>query len=530
MSRVSIMVSDVDFLMKLWDIDKNTLDPYITSAKSTETAYWRCSKCGYGWPSSIRSRFRTGPQCPCCESRTVFAPGINDILSVVPLARESYDYEKNKGIDYRQHSVASTKSVWWICPYCGNKYKGSFTGRVDRTDEGYRFRRCTKCKRDDYVPDKPVSKNKRLMKYWDRKKNRLSPDMISIYSERPVYWKCDSCGYEWDSPPRNRYNIKSGCPCCEANSVIVAGINDVAHFLPEIIELFDESLNPNVRLEELGLYSPDPVTFHCGNCGHIWTSPLKNRIRRRRDGKPRLLGCPKCNNNAKKRMCIKTYADEYPELAEVYMEELNGRSLASINSYEANRLLLKWRCKVCGEIFDSRVTAMIGSLKYQTKGCPFCSYTEVRHGESLADKYPEYAALWSKENKMSADKVYYKATHWFKWDCPTCGETFGGYIADVVSADMPCPFCDDRLVLPGVNSFAAKHGDLMAEWDETNNYMLMNPDMISDRTNRRAWWDCPNDPTHIYPMSVAQRVEMKLRGREPCVYCRGYRVKKRHFY
>ena len=102
-------------------------------------------------------------------------------------------------------------------------------------------------------------------------------------------------------------------------------------------------------------------------------------------------------------------------------------------------------------------------------------------------------------------------------------------ISDVVLGENSCPYCNDRMVLPGFNSFAAKHPNLLEEWDFVSNYLLADPDQISDTSAISLWWNCPHDSDHVYLMSPKQRLMFQKRHREPCPYCKGLRRKKRHF-
>jgi hypothetical protein len=56
--------------------------------------------------------------------------------------------------------------------------------------------------------------------------------------------------------------------------------------------------------------------------------------------------------------------------------------------------------------------------------------------------------------------------------------------------DDSCPYCNNRKVSPGVNSFKVKYIDSMDEWDYINNYILCNPDEILDTYSKDVWWDC----------------------------------------
>lgn len=402
-----------------------------------------------------------------------------------------------------------------------------------------------------------------------------------------MYWKCKNCGYDWYIAPKNMLKSE-GCPCCVNNRVIRAGINDVAHFFPEIHDIFDESLNPDVNIGEQGLASTVPIKFHCKNCGHIWDSNIKNRIRRQRGGSLKLLGCPNCNNAARKRMSgLLTYDKEYPELSKMYADDLNERSLESISSYEANELLLKWRCETCGEVFDSRVTSMISSLKCSTKGCPYCANTKLRDGESFADVhselmdeydpankpnprmvfpgcktrvswicrkdnthtwkasfaerhrggancpvcnrttliqgtntfadvYPELVQYWSDKNERKPDDIFYNSSLWFQWHCPDCGGDYGAYIKDRTKEDFECPYCGDRLVLPGFNSLAVKNPTLAKCWAKSND---VDADHVLYKASRDAFWICADCGGEY-----RARLSYILEGKSTCPYCENRRA------
>lgn len=98
-----------------------------------------------------------------------------------------------------------------------------------------------------------------------------------------------------------------------------------------------------------------------------------------------------------------------------------------------------------------------------------------------------------------------------------------------VSAVSNVPFCADKKVLPGFNSFKAKHSDLMDEWYTLNNYVLALPDQIGDSDQTPVWWICRNNPAHHYRMSVSTRLMFQHRERESCPMCKGLRIKLWHF-
>ena len=165
--------------------------------------------------------------------------------------------------------------------------------------------------------------------------------------------------------------------------------------------------------------------------------------------------------------------------------------------------------------------------------CPYCHDRLPLPGfNTLADRYPEIAELWDVSNDRTADSVLPSSCYNAAWKCPDCNGVFNAYVTDMVSGEADCAYCHDRKPLPGFNTFAVKHPDLMEEWMWRNNYALADPNGILDSYSYPVWWNCPKGSKefpHHYTMSPANRVYNQQRGRETCPYCKGRRRKKRHF-
>lgn len=95
-------------------------------------------------------------------------------------------------------------------------------------------------------------------------------------------------------------------------------------------------------------------------------------------------------------------------------------------------------------------------------------------------KYPDIATLWSDQNNLTADEVL-PNTNSADWDCPDCHMTFHARIIDMVNGNADCPYCSGRKAIPGKTFFAALHPDLMNEWNWINNYVLVDPDEITEK-------------------------------------------------
>jgi len=578
------------------------------------------------------------------------------------------------------------------------------------------------------------------MKFWDHEKNSalgFEPDRVSSQAEDYVWWKCKKCACEWQGRIRTRKNTSERCPCCEANSVIKKGVNDILFLLPEFARIYYFDKNTDIDIYSVGIGSTKRAHFKCPSCGHEWVSVIAGRIRKEEDCKYSLIGCPVCEKRAMRRI---SYAEEFPELALMFNEKLNSKTLASVRGKSATRVKYWWDCPSCGRSFESRVSYMIAARNIASKGCSYCSGRKLlrersfaavhpdlmeeyapentidayevfvsskdsvkwvckkdashvwyasfysRHfdnnscpfcrrnlvitdGSSFADMYKEYVHVWSPNNKRQPNEVSFDVSSWFKWVCPTCKGEFwakinditsnkdccpycskrkvhpnitslaavnpeiaallspnnyfsadgifpysprdalwncpvckgefnarvddmvsgeascpycagrkplakfntlaalysdiaellspdndfsaeevlpnslkmgkwncpvcgGEFIArvdDMVSGEATCPYCDGRKVLPGFNSFAVKHEDLLIEWDYLCNYLFADPDQVGDNSSTSVWWSCPRDETHKYIMSPASRLMFQKRRKEPCPYCKGRRRKKRHF-
>ena len=51
----------------------------------------------------------------------------------------------------------------------------------------------------------------------------------------------------------------------------------------------------------------------------------------------------------------------------------------------------------------------------------------------------------------------------------------------------------------------------MREWDELSNYLLVDPDAVSENSTSEVWWKCP-EKAHLYRMSIRRRVMFDYRG------------------
>lgn len=189
-------------------------------------------------------------------------------------------------------------------------------------------------------------------------------------------------------------------------------------------------------------------------------------------------------------------------------------------------LWIHWNCQNCGSVYGAEIKDMISG----DANCPYCKGMKVLAGfNSLKVKNPELAKQISPLNEVDADHILPSKHSVQLWRCPDCGGDYAATTLDMENG-YTCPYCNDRLLLKGFNSFGDKHPDLLEEMDEIANYLLPYTEFdVLDTSDKKFWWTCPKNPKHKYSMSPKTRLLFQKRNREPCLYCRGQRRKLNHF-
>ena len=282
---------------------------------------------------------------------------------------------------------------------------------------------------------------------------------------------------------------------------------------PELIEEYDPS-------NEIDIFKAFPngkesVKWICKACDHKWEAAFA--LRHMGSGK-----CPKCYKVGRniKEEC---FAAVYPEYVELWSSD-NERT--PYDTFYTSNLWIHWNCQNCGSVYGAEIKDMISG----DVNCPYCKGMKVLAGfNSLKVKNPELAKQISPLNEVDADHILPSKHSVQLWRCPDCGGDYAATTLDMENG-YTCPYCNDRLLLKGFNSFGDKHPDLLEEMDEIANYLLPYTEFdVLDTSDKKFWWTCPKNPKHKYSMSPKTRLLFQKRNREPCLYCRGQRRKLNHF-
>lgn len=156
-----------------------------------------------------------------------------------------WDAEKNGPLQFSELTVGSRRLVWWRCAK-GHSYRSAVKSRTQETG-------CPVCAGQKVLSgfNDLTSLHPQLAEQWDRKKNgALTPETVSAYSNRRVWWRCDK-GHSFCAVIAHRVNRESDCPYC-TNRKVLPGFNDLESKEPVVASQWHPTLN--------GSFTPQQVT------------------------------------------------------------------------------------------------------------------------------------------------------------------------------------------------------------------------------------------------------------------------------
>ncbi len=121
--------------------------------------------------------------------------------------------------------------------------------------------------------------------------NGSSPSDYTPKCGQKVWWKCRSCGNEWEASLAHRADGR-GCPKCSRRSTkekliaYYAQQGTLSELRPDLANEWHPRKNGNLTPEKVSSVSGQKVWWLCPKCGYEWQSLVSNRV----NGN----GCPKC--------------------------------------------------------------------------------------------------------------------------------------------------------------------------------------------------------------------------------------------
>ena len=268
-------------LAEEWSEKNTDMLPQNVSAGSHRKIWWR-GKCGHEWRAVVKNRVG-GAGCPYCSSNRIL-PGFNDLATVYPEIAEEWS-DRNLPLKPSEVAPFANRKAWWKCQACGNEWETLISIRSGGST-------CPYCSGIRFLPgfNDLATTHPELAAEWSERNGNLKPNAVNSLSRRNVWWRCGTCGHEWQSVI---YTRTSGgrCPVCEGREV-KQGYNDLATTDPVLCREWDQDLNGTLTLEMVHRDSCRIVWWK-GGCGHSWRGKIADRVYRGQ-------GCTKCDQDFQK--------------------------------------------------------------------------------------------------------------------------------------------------------------------------------------------------------------------------------------
>ena len=303
----------------------------------------------------------SGDGCPACAGLALLS-GFNDLQTKYPDIAKEWHPTKNYPLKPDNVIFNSFEKVWWKCSVCGFEWQAVINNRV------YRHFKCKRCSalstgKSNSIPKNENSSllsNSLLISEWNYDKNgKVDFKDVAVNSNKKVWWKCNTCGYEWQAAISKR-NKGTGCPVCK-NRQVISGVNDLLTTNPEMANDWDYSKNV-ISPNSITNNSSKKVWWKCRVCGYEWQASPNSRRGR---------GCKKCSYVTRALKLMKPQKGE--SLEEVFPEIAKKWDFVKNDKFKPSQVKPKsgkkvwWRCNVCGYEWEEVIQQMTERGK-----CPNC--------------------------------------------------------------------------------------------------------------------------------------------------------------
>ncbi|UCV02711.1 zinc-ribbon domain-containing protein [Dechloromonas denitrificans] len=197
-----------------WDFESNApLLPEMFLPNSGERVMWQCSRNPlHVWRTRIAHRTQSGAGCPYCAGNLPDAN--NNLATVYPDLARQWHPKMNGDLGPGEVTPRSTKKVWWFCPEDpSHVYEASPYNRS-------RIQGCPYCaKRRPSPTDNFAVVYPNLAGEFNLTSNNgHRPEDYRPSSGAKIWWRCNSCGTEWQATIASRVRGWNACPKCAPNA------------------------------------------------------------------------------------------------------------------------------------------------------------------------------------------------------------------------------------------------------------------------------------------------------------------------
>lgn len=456
------------FLEKIWDFEKNSIDPHTVNSGSSKKVYWKCPN-GHNWIQEIRV-VNNGTRCPYCNRHTPIN-GENDFATLYPNLLSEWDYNKNTILP---NSIlpGSEKIVWWICSK-GHHYKCRINSRTLRNSG------CPYCSNKKIIVgyNDLFSIKPKLKEFWNYEKNMalgIIPEKYTYGSNKKVWWKC-KYNHEWKASISHVSSLSTFCPICSKG--LQTSIPELAVYF-YIKKYFKDAINSYKGTElnkyEIDVYIPS-LKLGIEYDGDMWHKNINNDLKKDNIIKKKGIFLIRLRENC-------DFYSGYSYIIDVHKNKKNNLQ------YLENPII---------ELFDLINNKYNLNIKYdinlERDYIKILSYKTTyynRDKSNTIDKYnKDLLKEWDYEKNESINPLLYTVGSSIKvwWKCNK-GHSYQMSINKKAIRNYKCPVCSNRQVLKGYNDFESCFPKLLIEWNYKRN--TTHPDNIYYGSHKRVEWIC----------------------------------------
>ena len=398
------------------------------------------------------------------------------------LSKEWHPIKNGKLTPY-DVTCGSGKKVWWQCDK-GHEWQAIIGDRV-------RGNKCPYCSGKRVTLENSLATNNlKLASEWHPDKNgKLTPNDVTPFSNKKVWWKCDK-GHEWQASINNRSKNR-GCPYCSNKKV--CNDNCLATINPKLALEWHPDKNEELTPYDVVPGSHKKVWWKCDK-GHEWQSTVLSR----NSGS----NCPYCcNQSVTYDNCLFTLN---PKLAKEWHPSKNGKLTSNDVTPFSNKKVW-WKCDK-GHEWQSSI-----NNRSKDKGCPYCSNKKVCNDNCLMTLNPELSKEWNydRNGELTPYDVIAGSNKKVWWRCDK-GHEWESSIEKRYREKQGCPYCSNQKACID-NCLATINPELSKEWHPIKNGDLTPYDVMAG-SSKKVWWKCSKG--HEWQSTIADRNTGKN-----CPYC-----------
>ncbi len=260
------------------------------------------------------------------------------------------------------------------------------------------------------------------------------PNLVVATTSKPLPWKCNDCGHEWNAPGQARMRgIRNCLMCARANFNPTFAKEPISVTYPELAK--ELVPGPYGDANTLIGFKHLKLTWKCSVCDNIYQAKGSNRTSMG-------SGCGYCASRS-----TKIHSDgrnsmfsTHPQLA----DELQPNQYGTAHTLVAGTAKrLPWKCSTC----DHEWIATGNSRAVNNQGCGACAGSAFHSGglNSLAHLFPDLAAeMISNDADLSADQITaYTVTVRATWRCTDCSHEWSTLVRSRSNGGSNCPHCSE---------------------------------------------------------------------------------------